>query len=40
MAALGSRNGAMFPWNFIAVGSYWTAADVAIQHLPKGRAGA
>ena len=23
----------MFPWNFIAVGSYWTAADVAIQHI-------
>ena len=21
-----SRNGAVFPWNFIAVGSYWTAA--------------
>ena len=28
-----SRNGAVFPWNFIAVGSYWTAADVAIQHI-------
>src|SRR5215212_12102781 len=28
-----SRNGAIFPWNFIAVGSYWTAADVAIQHI-------
>ena len=23
----------MFPWNFIAVGLYWTAADVAIQHI-------
>lgn len=30
-----SRNGAIFPWNFIAVGSYWTAADVAIQHIAK-----
>jgi branched-chain amino acid transport system substrate-binding protein len=30
-----SRNGAVFPWNFIAVGSYWTAADVAIQHIAK-----
>ena len=30
-----SRNGAVFPWNFIAVGSYWTAADVAIQHVAK-----
>jgi branched-chain amino acid transport system substrate-binding protein len=28
-----SKNGAVFPWNFIAVGSYWTAADVAIQHI-------
>src|SRR5215212_9639189 len=28
-----SRNGAVFPWNFIAVGSYWTAADVAVQHI-------
>ena len=28
-----SRNGAVFPWNFIALGSYWTAADVAIQHI-------
>ena len=28
-----SRNGAVFPWNFIAIGSYWTAADVAIQHI-------
>ncbi len=30
-----SKNGASFPWNFIAVGSYWTAADVAIQHIAK-----
>jgi len=30
-----SRNGAVFPWNFIAVGSYWTAADIAIQHFAK-----
>ncbi|MGE3064717.1 MAG: ABC transporter substrate-binding protein [Hyphomicrobiaceae bacterium] len=30
-----SRDGAVFPWNFIAVGSYWTAADVAIQHIAK-----
>jgi branched-chain amino acid transport system substrate-binding protein len=25
----------VFPWSFIAVGSYWTAADVAIQHIAK-----
>jgi branched-chain amino acid transport system substrate-binding protein len=30
-----SRNGAVFSWNFIAVGSYWTAADVAVQHIAK-----
>ena len=30
-----SRNGAVFGWNFIALGSYWTAADVAIQHVAK-----
>jgi len=30
-----SRNGAVFPWNFIAIGSYWTAADIAIQHIAK-----
>jgi branched-chain amino acid transport system substrate-binding protein len=30
-----SRNGAVFAWNFIALGSYWTAADVAIQHIAK-----
>ena len=34
-----SRNGAVFPWNFIAVGSYWTAADVAIQHIAKEMGG-
>ncbi|MDX2205721.1 MAG: ABC transporter substrate-binding protein [Hyphomicrobiaceae bacterium] len=30
-----SRNGAVFAWNFPAVGSYWTAADTAIQHIAK-----
>jgi branched-chain amino acid transport system substrate-binding protein len=30
-----SRNGAVFPWNFIALGSYWTAADIAMQHVAK-----
>ena len=30
-----SRNGAVFAWNFPAIGSYWTAADVAIQHIAK-----
>ena len=30
-----SRNGAVFPWNFIALASYWTGADIAIQHIAK-----
>src|SRR6478735_5230206 len=30
-----SKDGTVFPWNFIAIGSYWTAADVAIQHIAK-----
>jgi branched-chain amino acid transport system substrate-binding protein len=30
-----SKDGSVFQWNFIAVGSYWTAADVAIQHVAK-----
>ncbi len=30
-----SRNGAVFSWNFIALGSYWTAADIAMQHAAK-----
>src|SRR5215216_2092547 len=30
-----SRNGAVFAWNFPMIGSYWTAADVAIQHIAK-----
>jgi branched-chain amino acid transport system substrate-binding protein len=30
-----SRDGSVFPWNFIALGSYWTAADIAIQHIAK-----
>ncbi|MEQ1649342.1 MAG: ABC transporter substrate-binding protein [Hyphomicrobiaceae bacterium] len=34
-----SRNGAVFPWNFVALGSYWTAADVAIQHIAKEMGG-
>jgi len=34
-----SRNGEVFPWNFIALGSYWTDADIAIQHIAKGMGG-
>ena len=34
-----SKDGTVFPWNFIALGSYWTAADVAIQHIAKEMGG-
>ena len=35
-----SRDGSVFTWNFIAIGSYWTAADVAVQHIAKELGGA
>lgn len=35
-----SRDGAVFTWNFPLVGTYWTAADVAIQHIAKEMGGA
>ena len=30
-----SMDGTVFPWNFIALGSYWSAADAAMQHIAK-----
>ncbi len=30
-----SRDGCVFAWNFPLMGTYWTAADVAIQHVAK-----
>jgi branched-chain amino acid transport system substrate-binding protein len=30
-----SRNGAVFTWNFPLLGTYWTAANVAIQFIAK-----
>jgi branched-chain amino acid transport system substrate-binding protein len=30
-----SREGSVFGWNFIALGSYWTAANIAMQHVAK-----
>jgi len=30
-----SRDGQVFTWNFPLMGTYWTAADVAIQHIAK-----
>ena len=35
-----SRNGSVFTWNFPLLGTYWTAADVAIQHIAKELGGA
>ena len=34
-----SRDGAVFQWNFPLLGTYWTAADVAIQHIAKEMGG-
>lgn len=28
-----SRDGTVFPWNFPLLGSYWTAADIMVQHV-------
>ena len=30
-----SRDGSVFTWNFPLLGTYWTAADIAIQHIAK-----
>jgi branched-chain amino acid transport system substrate-binding protein len=30
-----SRDGAVFTWNFPLLGTYWTAANVAVQHIAK-----
>jgi len=30
-----SRDGSVFTWNFPLMGTYWTAANVAIQHIAK-----
>ena len=30
-----SVEGEVFPWNFPLLGTYWTAADVLVQHLGK-----
>src|SRR5947199_6748497 len=30
-----SKNGAVFAWNFPLLGTYWSAADIAIQHVAK-----
>ena len=34
-----SRDGSVFEWNFPLLGTYWTAANVAIQHIAKEMGG-
>jgi branched-chain amino acid transport system substrate-binding protein len=34
-----SRNGEVFAWNFPLLGTYWTAANVAIQYIAKEQGG-
>ncbi len=34
-----SQDGGVFKWNFPLLGSYWTAADILIQHLGKKEGG-
>jgi branched-chain amino acid transport system substrate-binding protein len=30
-----SKNGEVFQWNFPLLGTYWSAADIALQHIAK-----
>ena len=34
-----AQDGMAFPWNFPLMGSYWTAADVLVQHIAKKEGG-
>ena len=34
-----SADGRVFPWNFPLLGSYWSAADILIQHIGKEAGG-
>src|SRR5215470_4207978 len=34
-----SRDGAVFQWNFPLLGTYWTAADILVQHIGKVEGG-
>ena len=33
------RDGSVFPWNFPLLGTYWSAADIIIQHIAKKEGG-
>ena len=35
-----SKNGSVFMWNFPLLGTYWSAADIVIQHIAKEVGGA
>jgi branched-chain amino acid transport system substrate-binding protein len=34
-----SRDGTVFQWNFPLLGTYWTAADIILQHIAKREGG-
>ena len=34
-----SQDGGVFKWNFPLMGSYWTAADILVQHIAKKEGG-
>ncbi|HEY4861560.1 MAG TPA: ABC transporter substrate-binding protein [Xanthobacteraceae bacterium] len=34
-----SRDGSVFQWNFPLLGSYWTAADILVQHIGQREGG-
>jgi branched-chain amino acid transport system substrate-binding protein len=34
-----SRDGSVFQWNFPLLGTYWTAADIILQHIAKREGG-
>jgi branched-chain amino acid transport system substrate-binding protein len=34
-----SRDGSVFHWNFPLLGTYWTAADIILQHIAKKEGG-
>src|SRR5262245_50578757 len=34
-----SRDGTVFQWNFPLLGTYWTAADILLQHIAKKEGG-
>ncbi|MCX7366843.1 MAG: ABC transporter substrate-binding protein, partial [Alphaproteobacteria bacterium] len=34
-----SRDGSVFAWNFPLLGTYWSAADIIVQHIAKKEGG-